>query len=955
MKAQEGADASSFNSAQFKPTPEAPTFDVGSNSVQFNRNADGPFYKGVASDGSITFSVPVSEGLDFHGATGIYYEELFFHAPFLIAQTLNTAQKFEEAKLWYEYIFDPTQVDSPWNYLPFKAKTEENDFLIDQNQIKRYMDDPFDPHAIAALRPTAYRKAIVMSYIDNLLDWGDMLFRQYTVESIGEARMLYILASDLLGDRPEDLGTLVLSPPKKVDELAITKEYDFIVQPAGSGVPVNLIGPELITIIPGTPNDSVGLRYFFVPENDVFLDYWTRVTDRLLKIRNSLNIDGVAQPLPLFQPPINPMDLVRAVAGGISLDQAVASLAADVPAYRFEFLAARAQNLTQKLIQYGGELLAALEKRDAEALTQMQTQQEGDILKMTIDVYQAQIDEAEQTILNLEESQRNAQQRIQLYQTWIANGMLPEEVNQVNLLIAATTAQYAGSVLKIAATIAHAFPNANIGPFIMGVTEGGANVGNSLNAAADIVQAVGQGLSSTAEIMGMQAQIKHMMNDWALQLMIAQSEDRQIGYQLSGARFAKKSAEYNLAVLRKQIEQNQSIQTFLKEKFSSQDLYLWMISHTAGLYYQTYQIAFETARMAEKAFQFERGLQEQETSFITGGYWDSQRKGLLAGEKLTLDLDRMEQAFVKTNEPRLEITREVSLLELDPLAFLRLKLKGSCEFSLDESFFDYDFPGHYARQIKTIAVEFDVPQGKTVYATLTQLSHQTVLQPDPKAVKYLLAPKDEPPTTLRSNWRSSQQVVLSHHDQYEKNNGMFELNYNSDRYLPFEGTGAVSHWKLELNGKKGVLDLSELVDITIQIKYTARQGGAVFAQAVKGMLRPYPALRFFDFIYDFPQQWKDFLDGDSTVLVLTFTRDQFPNMSSSKISGIYTHYNLQEPGQASTILNGDETWVLKDNAYLDTTGLNIGPKGSDLMFEYRGDKKNLRNIQLVFSYKASVS
>ena len=274
---------------------------------------------------------------------------------------------------------------------------------------------------------------------------------------------------------------------------------------------------------------------------------------------------------------------------------------------------------------------------------------------------------------------------------------------------------------------------------------------------------------------------------------------------------------------------------------------------------------------------------------------------------------------------------------------------------MDEAFFDYDFPGHYARQIKTIAAEFDVPQGKTVYATLTQLSHQTVLQPDPKAVKYLLAPKDEPPTTLRSNWRSSQQVVLSHHDQYEKNNGMFELNYNSDRYLPFEGTGAVSRWKLELNGKKGVLDLRDLTDITIQIKYTARQGGTVFAEAVKGMLKPYSVLRFFDFIYDFPQQWKDFLDGDSTVLVLTFTRDQFPNMSSSKISGIYTHYDLQEPGQTSTILNGDETWALKDNAYLDTNGLNIGPKGSDLMFEYRGDKKNLRNIQLVFGYKASVS
>src|SRR5436305_15112998 len=99
--------------------------------------------------------------------------------------------------------------------------------------------------------------------------------------------------------------------------------------------------------------------------------------------------------------------------------------------------------------------------------------------------------------------------------------------------------------------------------------------------------------------------------------------------------------------------------------------------------------------MDENSFQFERGLQEQEASFITGGYRDSQRKRLLAGEQLTLDLDRMEQAFVKTDGRRLEITREVSLLELAPLAYLPLKLKGSCEFNLDEYVFDYDFPGHY--------------------------------------------------------------------------------------------------------------------------------------------------------------------------------------------------------------------------------------------------------------------
>jgi len=48
----------------------------------------------------------------------------------------------------------------------------------------------------------------VMAYLDNLIAWGDSLFRQDTGEAIDEALMLYILAANILGPRP-------LSVPKK--------------------------------------------------------------------------------------------------------------------------------------------------------------------------------------------------------------------------------------------------------------------------------------------------------------------------------------------------------------------------------------------------------------------------------------------------------------------------------------------------------------------------------------------------------------------------------------------------------------------------------------------------------------------------------------------------------------------------------------------------------------------
>ena len=42
-----------------------------------------------------------------------------------------------------------------------------------------------------------------MKYLDNLLAWGDSLFRQDTIESMNEATQIYVLAANLLGPKPQ--------------------------------------------------------------------------------------------------------------------------------------------------------------------------------------------------------------------------------------------------------------------------------------------------------------------------------------------------------------------------------------------------------------------------------------------------------------------------------------------------------------------------------------------------------------------------------------------------------------------------------------------------------------------------------------------------------------------------------------------------------------------------------
>ena len=894
-----------------------------------------------------------SEQLDFFGANGNYYWEIFFHAPFLIAQSLNNAQKFEEAKEWYEYVFDPTAIKNLWKFMPFSSTSKRiPDF---DAQIKIFQNDPFDPHAIARLRNVAYQRSIVMSYIDNLLDWGDMLYRQYTRESINEARMLYVLAYDLLGEQPESLGTRLLSDDLNYSNIdPHSLEFGEIAEEEISGTTKEM--PPMTEVIEGTVHHSVKSHYFYIPENPLFLDYWNRVEDRLYKIRHSLNILGIKQALPLFEPPIDPMALVQAVGSGASLSQALSARNVAVPHYRFSFMIYKAKELVQKLNQFSGELLNALEKKDAEELSRMQTKQEGVLLSMMTKVREAQLEEAAENIKSLEESHKNAEDRKKYWEDTISAGMLPTEEAQVGLMISASAAHFASSILKIVSSFAGAAPDALIGPFIMGTKIGGSNIGQSISTAAEVAESLGEGLSVTGEVLGMFAQHERMKEDWELQLMMAESDIKQMDAQIAGAKLQYKVAQYEIALQEKEIEHNESISNFMTQKFSNKQLYQWMSSKLSGLYYQTYKMAYDMAKYAEKSFQFERGGKESDVHFINSMYWDSQRKGLLAGDSLGLDLDRMEKAFIETDSRRFEISKSVSLLELDPMAFLQLKSKGVCEFSFSEAMFDYDFQGHYCRQIKTISISFDTIDEKSVNATLTQLSNKTIIEADPKAVKYLLKPKGKQPLSIRNNWKTNQQIALSHVDEYETNNGLFELRFDDDHYLPFEGTGAVSNWRLALNGKKGGFNFNRLVDVVVNIKYTALQGGEVFANSVKSALKPYQTVRLFDLNYDFGNEWNAFLkDAESDELTLTFTRDHFPDMASSRIAGIFTKYDLIQTGKVSMVLNNDTEMVLKDGKFLETDSLSISNRGTQLSFKVKGNKQNLKNVNLVVSYKAKVN
>jgi hypothetical protein len=794
----------------------------------------------------------------------------------------------------------------------------------------------------------AYRRAVVMGYIDNLLDWGDMLFRQYTPESVDEARMLYILAFDLLGEPPERLGTALPSLPRSFTELnEQAADLDLLGYLTGGGSLLEQAGEV---------HAGVADSYFHIPDNSLFTEYWDRVGDRLRKIRDSLNILGISQPLPLFEPPLDPMRLVRAAAMGIPLGEAAAAAtAATVPPQRFSVAFRRAQELVDRVRQFGADLLGVLERRDAEELSVLQVKQEGTILGLTLGVRRAQVRIADEDLAELQASLSSAEGRSDHYGDLIETGLSPAEHGQLAMMSLGATLNFVAAIFKTGAAFAYPAPQVKVGPFILGTEWGGEQVGRALDKAGEVSESSAEGLSMIGEALGVRAQHERSVEDWKLQLAIADSDQVQIGHQINAAQQRLESARQELKSLEQEIANNASTATFMRDKFTGAELYGWLSARLSGLCFQAYELAYDAARSAEAAYRFERGVRDSEAELIRPAYWESRRSGLQAAESLGMDLERLGQAYLTGNVRGLEITTKLSLVELDPVALLRLRSGGRCEFTLGEDVFDRNFPGHFLRQLRTVSVTFTNAAGEQLglNATLTQLGSKTVLEADPKAVKYLLDPQGEPPATLRGDWRPSQRIALSQVEYPMENNGLFELRYDDERYLPFEGTGAVSTWRLELGG--GSQGANALTDVVLTVRYTAEYGGDVFTESVKGMLRPYPVAHLIDVARDFPKEWAAFLGGGDR-LVLPLSPDLFPGMSSRRITGLYPKYEYAGEATARLVLETGRRLALADGVPLATPGLSLNGGGpSNWAFTVEGPRTALSNVTLVLMYQAAVS
>src|SRR5262249_30863309 len=154
------------------------------------------------------------------------------------------------------------------------------------------------------------------------------------------------------------------------------------------------------------------------------------------------------------------------------------------------------------------------------------------------------------------------------------------------------------------------------------------------------------------------------------QANMAAREIVQLDKQIIAAQIRLQMAQHELANHNKQIDNATEIEQFLESKFSKQELYQWMIDKLQDVHKQGYQLAYDLARKAEKAYSFELGIQD--TNFVQYGYYNDSYLGITAGEQLQLSLKQMESSYLENNVREFELTKHISLKQTNPLALLQL-------------------------------------------------------------------------------------------------------------------------------------------------------------------------------------------------------------------------------------------------------------------------------------------
>ena len=783
----------------------------------------------------------------------------------MVAGHLRAHCHFEAALKWYELIYNPLLNDNRWHVCD-EATTEPGNGTTNPTAPADVVEQPTGDCCCASA-PVSHaqvkNRAILMLYLETLLQWGDWLMREKRSEAFQQARLVFDTFAKITGCTP-----------------------------------VTIFGKTNDTQAPTVANFTPACA----PVNPRLMCLYMKNKDRLELIHHCMDLrrfkNGKLGKDMLYFGDSQVRDCWK-----LGNDACCSEDDGCIPQspYRFMVLIQKAMEAASDLRSMGGSLLSAYEKGDVEYLSNIRAEQERQLANLNMEVSQNQWREADWQLQALQKTKEISQTRLQYYNNLIAVGLTPGEAQYEPLTVASTTLRTAGNVSVAIGQVMNIVPDPFVGfPSNFVKLPVGTKLSMIFNAAGTIANSAADILNTIASLGLTKDGWARRLTEWKYEVSVLTIEIEQIARQILAAERRKAIALRQLNNQQQQIENNNEIHNFIRDKFTGHALYLWLQQETAAMHYQLFELTRQYAHQAQRAFNFERGHTARE--FLPAKVWDNLHEGLLCGERLDLSLKQMEKAYYDENRREYEITKHLSARLNFPKAFLQLQKTGYCEIDIPEWMFDQDYPGQYMRRIKNVTMTLPCVAGPYtgIHCRLTLLSSNTRIKPELLKPVHLCCddhrcnngyePLPEDPRFVHL-YAATEGIATS---GGMNESGTFEVNFRDERYLPFEFQGAVSRWRIELPIEQNYFNLDTLSDLILHLNYTAREGGENLRAAAAECARenlPGGGLRFFDVRRELSDAWQQFTSGRFDggpgcdrlkKLGLRFSRNMFPYLPGDR-------------------------------------------------------------------------
>lgn len=749
----------------------------------------------------------VPDTLEQDGANLPYFWELFFHVPMLIARQLNGEGRYQEAQRWLNRLFDPfSRAENGLPPNPWKCRLLKARFSYVSVDVLQGLADP---DLIASYQPVYYQRAVFFAYVQNVMDEGDSQFRTLSRDGFNNAHQCYLLASRLLGE--EDQTGLLPAWTASVLEKSVPDYAQAILQK--------------------------GNARLLIPRSRQHHDLLSLLQQRLYNLRHGLTLDGKPLSLPLYDTPLDPMQLQRdrasgITSGGAGQDNAVTTL------FRYSVLYPRASAAVDLLMQFGSQLLTYAERQDDSRYQSLLCVQQKTMAKFVLDCQQETLNLSQTARDGLEALLASAKLRQRKLKSWISDDVTNDESGALDKRSTVRQLNISGSSMMATGAGLDAIPN------IFGMSNGGAHWGA-------IPNAIGIGLNTAAESelsdalsMEIRSGYRRRKEEWELQKVAVDSEVAQLEAQLRADTIQMRVYQRQLAQTQAQQVQFEDQLNFMQNRFTGEALWQWLSGQVATVFYQAFDVALSLCHLTEAAWRFETGAYDEthKEGFFANINWESSRRGLMAGEHLRLGLMKMDREYLTRGSRRLELRHTFSVKAADKAGWdARMKKAAGLDkteavfplpFSITEKDLASRYPGHYQRQVVAVTVTLPCVVGPLddIRAILVQKSGYFTIKKDAEAEKLLLQGKLTDALKLSSVIKQqipqTAQVALS---SGLDDAGAFVLNFNDDQLLPFEGNGVAGEWELQFpapgtEAQKRIL--SSLTDAIITFHYRARDAGS---------------------------------------------------------------------------------------------------------------------------------